>query len=132
MFALDDLARLFELAFKEDALAGGLTVTVRGQTIVMSAGQGLASVGGRVISLPAPPARDGRTWYVPVDFLSRAVGPLLGTPLELRKPARLIIVGAFRMPRIGGRVEPLGSLARLTLDIAPATPHTVAHEGTAS
>lgn len=129
MFALDDLARLFELTFKEDALAGGLTVTVRGQTIVVSAGQGLASVGGRVISLPAPPVREGRTWYVPVDFLSRAVGPLLGTPLELRKPARLIILGAFRIPRIAGRIEPLGSLARLTLDIAPATPHAVTHEG---
>jgi N-acetylmuramoyl-L-alanine amidase len=103
---------------------------VRGQTIVLSAGQGLASVGGRVISLPAAPVRDGRTWYVPVDFLSRAVAPLLGTPLELRKPSRLIIVGPFRMPRIAGRVEPLGSLARLTLDIAPATPHTVTHEGT--
>lgn len=129
MFALDDLARLFDLSFKEDTLAGGLTVNVRGQTIVLSAGQGLASVGGRMISLPAPPVRDGRTWYVPVDFVSRALAPLLGAPLELRKPARLIIAGGFRMPRIAGRVEPLGSLARLTLDIAPATPHSVAHEG---
>ena len=129
MFALDDLARLFDLTYKEDALAGGLTVTVRGQTIVLSAGQGLASVGGRMISLPAPPVRDGRTWYVPVDFVSRALAPLLGAPLELRKPTRLIIAGGFRMPRIAGRIEALGSLARLTLDIAPATPHSVAHEG---
>ncbi len=129
MFALEDLARLFELSFKEDALAGGLTVTVRGRTIVLAAGQPLASVGGRVISLPAPPARDGRTWYVPVDFVSRALAPLLGTALELRKPSRLILVGGFRMPRVAGRVEPLGSNARLTLDIAPVTPHTVVHEG---
>ncbi len=129
MFALDDLAKLFEITYREDPVAGGLTVTVRGQTIVLSSGQGLASVGGRVISLPAPPAKEGRAWYVPVDFVSRALAPLLGTPLELRKPSRLIIVGGFRMPRVAGRVEPLGSLARLTLDIAPATPHTVSHEG---
>jgi N-acetylmuramoyl-L-alanine amidase len=129
MFALDDLARFFEITYKEDAVAGGLTVTVRGRTIVLSAGQGLASVGGRVISLPAPPAKEGRTWYVPVDFVSRALAPLLGMPLELRKPARLIIVGGFRMPRVAGRVEPLGSLVRLTFDIAPATAHAVAHEG---
>jgi N-acetylmuramoyl-L-alanine amidase len=129
MVALDDLAGLFEISYKEDALAGGLTVTVRGRTIVLSAAQPLVSVGGRVISLPAPPARDGRTWYVPIDFVSRALAPLLGTPLELRKPSRLIIVGGVRMPRVAGRVEPLGSLARLTLDIAPATPHTVAREG---
>ena len=34
------------------------------------------------------------------------------------------------MPHIAGRLEPLGTLARLTLDVAPATPHTVAQEGT--
>ncbi len=129
MFALDDLAKLFEIAYREDPVAGGLTVTVRGQTIVLSSGQGLASVGGRMISLPAPPAKEGRAWYVPVDFVARALAPLLGTPLELRKPSRLIIAGGFRMPRVAGRVEPLGSMARLTLDIAPATSHTVSHEG---
>ena len=72
MFALDDLARLFNLTIREDTAAGGLTVTAGTQTIVLSAGQSLASVGGRLISLPAPPARDGRTWYVPVDFVARA------------------------------------------------------------
>src|SRR6476646_3545109 len=73
MFALDDLARLFNLKTKEDTLAGGLTVTSGTQTIVLSLQQPLASVSGRMISLPAPPARDGRTWYVPVDFVSRAL-----------------------------------------------------------
>ena len=129
MFALDDLARLFELTVKEDALAGGLTISVRGQTIVLSSGQGLASIGGRLISLPAPPARDGRSWFVPVDFVSRALAPVLGTPLELRKPSRLILLGGIRIPRVAGRIEPLGSLARLTLEIAPATPHTIVQEG---
>lgn len=129
MFALDDLARLFELSIREDAGAGSLNIIVRNQTIVLSTGQGLASVSGRLISLPAPPARDGRTWYVPVDFVSRALAPVLGAPLELRKPSRLIILGGYRMPRVAGRIEALGSLARLTLDVAPATPHTVAQEG---
>jgi N-acetylmuramoyl-L-alanine amidase len=130
LFALDDLAKLFALSYREDAVAGGLTITVRGQTIVLSAGQGLASVSGRMISLPAPPVKDGSTWYVPVDFVSRALAPLVGTPLELRKPSRLILLGGVRMPRVAGRVEPIGSLARLTLDIAPATPHAVTQEGT--
>jgi N-acetylmuramoyl-L-alanine amidase len=129
MFALDDLAKLFEFTFKEDAVAGGLVVNVKGQTIVLSSGQGLASTGGRLISLPAPPARDGRAWLVPVDFVSRALAPVLGTPLELRKPSRLILLGPIRMPRVAGKVEALGSLARITLDVAPATPHTVAQEG---
>jgi len=130
MFALDDLARLFNVAVREDAAAGGLTVTAGTQTIVLSAGQSLASVSGRLISLPAAPVRDGRTWYVPVDFVPRALALAIGGRLELRKPSRLILVGDIRVPRIVGRMEALGSVTRLTLDISPATPHTVTQEGT--
>jgi N-acetylmuramoyl-L-alanine amidase len=129
MFALDDLARLFNLTAREDAAAGGLTVSVGTQTIALSPGQGLASVGGRLISLPAPPIKDGRSWFVPVDFVARALAPVMPTRLELRKPSRLILVGDIRMPRVAGRVEALGSLARITLDIAPATPHAVTQDG---
>jgi N-acetylmuramoyl-L-alanine amidase len=129
MFALEDLARLFELSVREDAAAGGLTVTVRNQIIVLSAGQSLASVGGRLISLPSAPVRDGRTWLVPVDFVPRALAPLLGSRVELRKPSRLLLLGDIRAPHIAGRIEPLGSLARLTLEVAPATAHTVSQDG---
>jgi N-acetylmuramoyl-L-alanine amidase len=128
MFALEDLARLFNLAVKEDTIAGGLTVTARGQTILLSANQEIVSVGGRLVSLPAPPARDGRAWFVPVDFVPRALAPIAGTPIELRKPSRLVLVGDIRMPRVVARIEGLGSLARVTLDVAPATPHTVTQD----
>jgi N-acetylmuramoyl-L-alanine amidase len=129
MFSLDDLASLFQLTVKEDALAGGLIVTVRNQSIVLTPGQSLASVGGRLISLPAAPVKDGRSWYVPVDFVPRALAPTLGTRLEVRKPSRLILAGDVRVPRIAGTVEPQGSLARLTLDVSPQTPHAVTQEG---
>ena len=79
MFAVEDLARLFNFTTREDTLAAGLTVTVRGQTIVLSPGQELASVAGRLVSLSAPPRRDGRAWFVPTDFLSRALAPVAGT-----------------------------------------------------
>jgi N-acetylmuramoyl-L-alanine amidase len=82
-----------------------------------------------MISLPAAPVHEGRTWLVPVDFVSRALAPIFGSRLELRKPSRLILVGDLRMPRIAGRVETLGSLTRVTLDVAPSTPHTVTQEG---
>jgi N-acetylmuramoyl-L-alanine amidase len=130
MFALDDLTKLFELTVREDTLAGGLTVTARTQSIVLTPGQSLASVGGRLISLPAPPARDGRSWFVPVDFVPRALAAAMGTPLELRKPSRLILVGSVRVPRIGGTIEVIGPITRLTLDVAPPTPHSIAQEGT--
>jgi N-acetylmuramoyl-L-alanine amidase len=128
MFAVDDLARIFNLSVKEDTIAGGLTISVRGQSILLSPNQEIASVAGRLISLPSPPARDGRAWFVPVDFVPRALAIVAGTPIELRKPSRLIITGDVRMPRVAARIEPLGALARLTFDVVPSTPHTIAQE----
>ncbi|HET7218729.1 MAG TPA: N-acetylmuramoyl-L-alanine amidase [Vicinamibacterales bacterium] len=129
MFALDDLAALFQLSVKEDALAGGLTVSTKTQTIVLTPGQSLASVAGRLISLPTPPVREGRSWFVPVDFLARALRDSLGTRLEVRKPSRLVLVGDIHVPRIAGTVEPQGSLARITLDVAPPAAHIVTQDG---
>jgi N-acetylmuramoyl-L-alanine amidase len=129
MFALDDLARLFGVTVREDAQAGAITVTSGAQTIVLSPQQPLASISGRMISLPAAPARDGRTWFVPVDFVSRALAPVATSRIELRKPSRLVLLGDIRMPRIATRVEPQGSITRVTLDVAPATPHTVSQDG---
>jgi N-acetylmuramoyl-L-alanine amidase len=129
MFALDDLARLFSLTVREDALAGGLTVTAGSQTIVLSPQQPLASVAGRMISLPTAPVRDGRAWYVPVDFVSRALAPVAGQRIDLRKPSRLILVGDVRIPRVAARTEALGSVTRVTLDVSPPTPHTATQEG---
>jgi N-acetylmuramoyl-L-alanine amidase len=128
MFALDELARLFDLTVREDVLAGGLTVSTKNQTIVLTPGQALASVGGRLVSLPAAPVREGRSWFVPVDFVPRALGPALDTRVDLRKPSRLVVLGDIRVPRVAGRIESLGALARLTLDVAPATPHTVSQD----
>ena len=129
MFAVDDLARLFNFTTREDPIADGLAISVRGQTILLSPNQEIASVAGRLISLPAPPARDGRAWFVPVDFVSRALAPLAGTPVELRKPSRLIITGEIRMPRVAGRIESLGALTRVTFDVAPTTRYAVVQEG---
>jgi N-acetylmuramoyl-L-alanine amidase len=129
MFALDDLARLFNLAVREDAAAGGITITSGTQSVVLSAQQPLASVAGRMISLPAAAVRDGRAWYVPVDFVSRALAPIHSARLELRKPSRLLLVGDVRMPRVAARVEPLGALTRVTLEVAPPTSHTIAQDG---
>jgi N-acetylmuramoyl-L-alanine amidase len=129
MFSLDDLARLFNLTVREDAAAGGILVTSGTQTIVLSQQQPLASIAGRLISLPAAPVREGRSWLVPVDFVSRALAPISAARIELRKPSRLILSGDIRMPRVASRVESLGSLTRVTIDVAPSTPHTVAQDG---
>ena len=129
MFALDDLVRLFNLTVREDAAAGGLAIGTGSQTIMLSTQQPLASIAGRMTSLPAAPARDGRNWYVPVDFVSRVLAPVSATRIDLRKPSRLLLVGDVRMPRVAARVESLGAQSRVTFDVAPPTPHSVAQDG---
>ena len=129
MFALDDLARLFGVTVREDTAAGAITVTSGAQTIVLSPQQPLASIAGRMISLPAAPVKDGRAWFVPVDFVSRALAPVATARIELRKPSHIVLLGDIRMPRVAARVEPLGSVTRVSIDVAPSTPHTVTQEG---
>lgn len=91
--SLDDIASLFQVTVREDTLAGGLTVTSGGRTVVLSTQQPMASVSGRVIALPAPPVRSGRRWLVPIEFLPRALGPIYDARIELRRPSRLLTVG---------------------------------------
>jgi N-acetylmuramoyl-L-alanine amidase len=129
LIALDDIAALFQVAVREDTLAGGITITYRGRTVVLSANQPMASVAGRVITLPAPPVRSGGRWLVPVEFVPRALGPLLETRVDLRRPSRLMIVGDVAVPRVTARIDAVGPPTRATVEIAPAAPVRVTREG---
>jgi N-acetylmuramoyl-L-alanine amidase len=128
MVALDDLAAAFQLTVREDTL-GAITVSYKGKTVVLTPDQALASVSGRLVSLPAAPTRNGRRWLVPVEFISRALGLVYDARLELRKPSRLLIVGDMRVPRIAVRFDPLGASGRLTIDAAPNALATVTQDG---
>jgi N-acetylmuramoyl-L-alanine amidase len=122
LIALDDVASLFGVTVREDALAGGITVTSRGRTIVMSADQPMASVTGRVVALPSPAVRNGRRWLVPVEFLTRALAPIYEQRIDLRRPSRLLIVGDLRVPRVTARIDTAGPPTRATIEVSPVTP----------
>ena len=117
---LDDMASLFQVVVREDALAGGVTVTYKGRTVVASADQPMASVNGRVVMLPAPVARVGRRLLVPIDFLSRALAPIYDAPIEFRRAPRMLIVGNVRIPRVVARIDAVGPPTRVTVEITPA------------
>ena len=125
--ALDDLAAAFQLTVREESL-GAVTVSYKGKTIVLTPDQALASVSGRLVSLPAPPARNGRRWLVPVEFISRALSLIYDTRLDLRKPSRLLVIGDLRVPRITVRYDSLGASGRLTIDATPRATATVTQE----
>jgi N-acetylmuramoyl-L-alanine amidase len=126
--ALDDLAAAFQLTVREEA--GAITVSARGRTIILTPDQALASAGGRLISLPAPPARAGSRWLVPIEFINRAMTSVYDGRLELRRQSRLLLVGDVRVPRVTMRFEPMTNAARLTIDAAPRAASTVSQDGT--
>jgi len=118
--ALDDVASLFQLTVREDALAGGVTISYKGRTIVASADQAMASVNGRVVTLPAPVLRSGRRLLVPVDFIPRALAPIYDSPIDLRRASRLLIVGTIRVARVTVRIDAVGPPTRAIVEITPA------------
>ena len=105
---------------REDALVGGITVTYKGRTIVASADQAMASVNGRVVTLPAPVARVGRRLFVPIDFIPRALAPIYDSPIDLRRASRLLIVGTIRVARVVVRIDAAGPPTRATIEVTPA------------
>jgi N-acetylmuramoyl-L-alanine amidase len=129
LIALDDVAALFQVTIREDTLAGGVTVSYKGRTVVASIQQPMASVNGRLVALPAPAVRAGTRWLVPVEFLSRALGQIYDSRIELRKPSRLLIVGDLRVPRVTARIESIGPPTRVVFTITPPLPGSTANEG---
>ena len=125
--AVDDLAATFQLAVREDAL-GALTLTYKGRTIVLNSDQAIASVAGRLVSLPAPAARSGQRWLVPVEFINRALGLIYDAKLDLRKPSHLLIVGDLRVPRVTVRYDLVAPGGRLTIDATPRATSTVTQD----
>ena len=126
--ALDDVAQLFGLTIREDQLAGGLTITSGTRSIIVTPDQPVVSVAGRLVSLPGAAVRQGGRWLMPIDFLSRAVGPLLETRFDLRRSTRLLVVGDLRVPRVVARVDQSPGSTSVTFDITPPAPSRVALE----
>lgn len=119
--AVDDINATFGTTSREDRLAGGLTITARGQSIVLTADQNVVSVAGRLVSLPAPALRRDNRWLVPAEFLPRALSSVINTRLDLRRAMRLLIVGEMRVPRIVARVDAGSTNVAVTFEVTPNT-----------
>jgi N-acetylmuramoyl-L-alanine amidase len=119
--AVDDINAAFATTSREDRLAGGLMITARGQSIVLTNDQNVVSVSGRLVSLPAPVVRRDNRWFVPADFLPRALASAIGTRLDLRRNARLLIVGEMRVPRVVARIDAGSTNVAVTFEVTPNT-----------
>jgi N-acetylmuramoyl-L-alanine amidase len=128
--SVDDINTAFATSSKEDRQAGGLIISARSRSIALSENQSIVSVSGRLVSLPAPPVRRDNRWFVPVDFLPRALSLAIESRIDLRRPARLLIVGDLRVPRVVARVDAGPANVTVNFEVTPNTEsHVVSQQG---
>jgi N-acetylmuramoyl-L-alanine amidase len=128
MLRLDDLAQVLQLTVREDRGARALTVSKGTATVILSLDQGLASMGGKILSLSAAPVRDGARWLVPPDAVGRALAPVAGVRADVRRGSRLIVLGDLRVPRITVQQEPGGPPQRIAIEIVPRAAFSIVQE----
>jgi N-acetylmuramoyl-L-alanine amidase len=126
---LDQVAAMFGVTTTEDRLTASVTITAKGQRIVLTSGQSLASVGGKLVSLSGPVTHDRTGWFVPVDLLSRLLGPALNLHIDVHRPSHLIAVGATSVAGVTTRIERVASGARVTVETDSGVGHRLTRDG---
>ena len=129
MVALDDLADTFEFQVEAGERANTVTATFKGSVIILTEDQQLVSVSGRFVSLRTAPRRADNEWLVPLDFINRALAPVLEQTLEVRQRSRLVLVGDVQVPRVHGRYRTQSDGGQLTFDVTPAAPYAIVQDG---
>ena len=127
MLALDELAEIFN--FQIDASGNGTAnITYGSDVILLTSDQQVISVAGRLTSLRIGPKQTDNGWIVPLEFLNRAVAPLIGERIEVRRLSRLILVGNVVVPRVSAQYRRQNDGENLVLEVIPSTPYTVNQE----
>ena len=125
MIALRELVAPFRLVFGDDRQPGRLTILRDNAVMVLTADDGIVSVAGRLVSLPSPPVERAGVWYVPIDFIGRALPLVHDQHVELRRRSGLVVIGDIRVPQVVARYQRSGRQSRLRLLVTPAAEHIV-------
>ena len=122
------LANRFDLDLREGTASGTLALGSGAQEVLLTDGEPLVSVGGRFVSLASAPRRiDGR-WWVPLDFINRALSSLADRRVEVRPRSGLVLIGDVDVPRVSVRYRPRARSGSLSVETTPGTPHRIIEE----
>ena len=120
MVAVADLMAPFGLRPGDDRRPGRLTLLRGTAVMVLTANDGIVSAAGRLESLSTPPVERRGVWYVPIDFIGRALPLVSDRPVELRSRSGLVLLGDVRVPQVAARYRRTGPGSRLRLMVTPA------------
>jgi N-acetylmuramoyl-L-alanine amidase len=92
LFGLETLARNLGGEITQDGSGEGLTLTVEQTDVVLGVGSAIITVGESIVSLSQPPVRGEGGILVPVDFLRKTWGDLLGYAFDWRPEASRLLI----------------------------------------
>jgi N-acetylmuramoyl-L-alanine amidase len=121
----DILPWLGQVAIREDPRARALTISVEGRDVTIYEKKSLASVGGDLRLLSSPVLYEDGRWLVPVDSLSRLLGPLLKKRVDFRAASRVLLVGNVDVARVGVKTAVSGDSVRVVLESSQKVPFHV-------
>ena len=121
----DMLPWLGSAAIREDPRARALTLSVEGRDVTLYDKKSLASVGGDLRLLSSPVLYEDGRWLVPVDSLSRLLGPLLKKRVDFRAASRVLLVGNVDIARVGVKTAVSGDSVRVVLESSQKVPFHV-------
>jgi N-acetylmuramoyl-L-alanine amidase len=121
----DLLPGLGTLSIREDSRARSLTLSVEGREVTLYDKKSLASVGGDLRLLSSPVLVEDGRWLVPVDSLSRLLGPLLKRRVDFRSASRVLLIGNVDIARIGVKTSVSGDAVRVVLESSQKVPFHV-------
>ena len=128
MVSLTELAVPFGLTIAADRQPERLTILRGDQVIVLTANDGILSVAGQLVSLPSPPLERAGVWYVPIDFIGRALALVHDQNVEFRRRSGLVVVGDIRVAQVVARYQRTGPQSRLRLMVTPAAEPVIEQE----
>jgi N-acetylmuramoyl-L-alanine amidase len=121
----DILPWLGPVAIREDPRARALTLSIEGRDVTIYERKSLASVGGDLRLLSSPVLYEDGRWLVPVDSLSRLLGPLLKKRVDFRAATRVLLVGNVDVARVGVKTSVSGDSVRVVLESTQKVPFRV-------
>ncbi len=121
----DLLPGLGTVSMREDSRARSLTLSVEGRDVTLYDKKSLASVGGDLRLLSSPVLVEDGRWLVPLDSLSRLLGPLLKKRVDFRPASRVLLVGSVDIARVVVKTSVSGDSVRVALESSQKVPFHV-------
>jgi N-acetylmuramoyl-L-alanine amidase len=125
LVAIEDVAVGFGMTVTRDRLGGAASLKVGTHEVGLYEGKSLASVDGDLRLLSAPVRHEERRWLVPVDGVSRLLGPLLQEPVEWRPVPRVLVVGRVSIPKVSVAASTTAGGARVVFESSESVPFRV-------